>query len=256
MSMEIESLWDAMKDVHYKRTIERLEDGIRNATDLEGALSAALDQVVEAAHAEAGTFWFYDKYGDGRIRPKAVYGGGNLGNFSLAPGEGVAGQVIESGKGTVIADCQKDPRWAGKADKKTGFTTKSMVCVPLRIEDDVFGCIQIINKTDDTLFDEKEFSFAADLAEASAGLFRKQGLLKGYLNPVAEDTGALSFSDIFNAEDGEEMEELLRSVEEFASLGVKDQDTVLQYAREIYRVFQKQRTRKQNRGGGKGFFHW
>lgn len=253
MSMEMESLWDAMKDVHYKRTIERLEEGIRNANDLKGALTAALDQVVEAAHAEAGTFWFYDKYGDGRIRPKAVYGGGDLGNFSLAPGEGVAGQVVESGKGTIIADCQKDPRWAGKADKKTGFTTKSMVCVPLRVEEDVFGCIQIINKTDGTLFDEKELTFAVSLAEASAGMFRKQGLLKGYLNPEAEDTGKLGFGDIFTVQDPEEMEELLRSVEEFVALGVKDQEAVLKSAREIHGIFRKQRNR---RGSGRGLFRW
>ena len=56
--------------------------------------------------------------------------------------------MIQSGKSVIIQDCQADPRWAGRVDQKTGFQTKSMICVPLALEDVVFGCIQIITKTD------------------------------------------------------------------------------------------------------------
>lgn len=71
--------------------------------------------------------------------------------FSLLPGEGIAGKVIQTGKSEIISDCQKDPRWAGKADAKTGFRTESMICVPLSLKQIVFGVIvaQCIERTHD-----------------------------------------------------------------------------------------------------------
>ena len=47
--------------------------------------------------------------------------------MSLELGEGIAGTVVKEGKPTVVKDCQKDERWAGRFDEATGFVTKSMV---------------------------------------------------------------------------------------------------------------------------------
>lgn len=247
MSIEMESMWDAMKSVHYQRTIEQLERSIRHTKKLEEALTAALDTVVEVVHAQAGTFWFYDRFGDGRIRPKAVFGGGDLKGFSLLPGEGIAGKVIQTGKSEIISDCQKDPRWAGKADAKTGFRTESMICVPLALKQIVFGCIQVINRTDKMLFDERDLSFLEQLADATADLFRKQGLLDDYLSGVdlgePEKTAEISFTQVFSAEDEKEMERQLRKVDEFSSLRVGEQDAVLRLARQMWAFFGGKRGR-------------
>ncbi len=252
MSVELESMWDAMKGVHYQRTIDQLERSIRNTKHLEDALTAALDTVVEVIHAQAGTFWFYDQFGDGRIRPKAVFGGGDLKGFSLLPGEGIAGKVIQTGSPEIISDCQKDPRWAGKADAKTGFRTESMICVPLSLKKVVFGCIQVINRTDKMLFDERDLAFLEQLADATAELFRKQGLLDDYMANVAfpEDDRPpeISFVQIFSAEDAQEMERQLRKVDAFAALRVGEQDAVLRLARQMWAFFggKKERFGRRN----------
>ena len=240
---ELESVWGAMKDVRYRRIIDQLERTLRHTKHLEGALSSALDMVVSAVHAQTGTFWFYDRYGDGRIWPKAVYGGGNLGGISLLPGEGIAGQVIENGKSTIVADCQKDPRWAGRVDAKTGFKTESMICVPLTLNEAVFGCIQLINRTDRLLFDDKDKQLAEQLAEATAGLFQKQGLLDDYfveagVKPPAGSAG-VTFLQIFTAGDDWEMERQLRKVDEFSGLRISEQREVLSLARQMRRYFSK-----------------
>lgn len=250
MSIELESMWDAMKSVHYQRTIEQLERSIRNTKRLEEALTAALDTVVEVVHAQAGTFWFYDQFGDGRIRPKAVFGGGDLKGFSLLPGEGIAGKVIQTGKSEIISDCQKDPRWAGKADAKTGFRTESMICVPLSLKQIVFGCIQVINRTDKLLYDERDLAFLEQLAGATADLFRKQGLLDDYLAGVdlgeAKGPAEISFVQVFTAEDEQEMERQLRKIDAFSGLRVGEQEAVLRLAREMWSYFGGRRGRRRN----------
>ena len=252
MSLEMESMWDAMKGVYYQRTIDQLEKSLENVKKLEEALSASLDTVVTAIHAEAGTFWYYDQFGDGRIRPKAVYGGGDLGGISLLPGEGIAGQVIQAGEPVIIPDCQKDPRWAGKVDAKTGFQTKSMICVPLALDRMTFGSIQIINKTDNSSFDEKDLAFAQQLASATAELFRRQGLLDDYIDAavaagVKKPASQLNFLQVFGAADDREMEHQLRRLEEFANLRVPEQEEVLRLAREMRKYFANNSARKARR---------
>ena len=243
MREEMESLWGAMKVSHYKRTIDQLTRSIRDTQSLEDALKAALEMVMRAAHAETGTFWFYDRFKDGRIRAKAVCGGSDLSAIRLLPGEGIAGQVIQSGRSDIIQDCQADPRWAGRVDQKTGFRTKSMICVPLALEDVVFGCIQIINKTDGVAFDEEDLAFVERLAAEISVLLKHQGLLEDFvsLTRKAENggNGAVLFRDIFLAASENELDYQLRSIPEFSALRTSDQQEVLRRAKEIRGYFVK-----------------
>ena len=194
MNFESMEIWDAMKETKYRRTMDELSKVIHNARgNLNEAISATLNMTCAAIHAEAGTFWFYSRFGDGLIHPRAWYGGGNMQEQYLTPGEGVAGKVIESGEATIIADCQKDPRFAKKVDSSTGFTTRSMICVPLMTEDMVFGCIQLINKTDNSLFDEKDLAFAGQLAGEISSQFTALNLLS---DGRVESNIAVLFADI------------------------------------------------------------
>ena len=243
MREEMESLWGAMKVSHYKRTIDQLTRSIRDTQSLEDALKVALEMVMRAAHAETGTFWFYDRFKDGRICAKAVCGGSDLSAIRLLPGEGIAGQVIQSRKSVIIQDCQADPRWAGRVDQKTGFQTKSMICVPLALEDVVFGCIQIINKTDGVAFDEEDLAFVERLAAEISVLLKHQGLLEDFvsLTRKAENggNGAVLFRDIFLAASENELDYQLRSIPEFSALRTSDQQEVLRRAKEIRGYFVK-----------------
>lgn len=243
MREEMESLWGAMKVSHYKRTIDQLTRSIRDTESLEDALHVSLEMVMHAVHAETGTFWFYERFKDGRIYAKATYDGSDLSAIRLLPGEGIAGQVIQSGKHVIIQDCQADPRWAGRVDKKTGFQTRSMICVPLSLDDLVFGCIQIINKTDGVAFDEKDLTFADRLASEISVLLKHQGLLDDFIakaNP-AEATGTkeVSFRDVFLADSEKELDYQMRSIREFSALRYSDQQEVLRMAQEIRRYLTK-----------------
>ncbi|MFI3313383.1 MAG: GAF domain-containing protein [Eubacteriales bacterium] len=250
MRAEIENMWDAVKDLHYNRTLQSLRANMRNAQDLQEGLTISLDLMVTASHAVGGTFWVYDKYRDGRIRPKAVYGGADLGGITLMPGEGIAGQVIQQGNAVIVEDCQKDPRWAGRVDGQTGFKTESMICVPLQVEDTIFGCIQIINKTGNVLFDESDLQFAKGFAEYASGLFQENGFLEEYRAGQALERGRSlesTFMQIFGAQSAREMEVHLRRVEDFSRLRASEQREVLDLAKQMYVYFAPKR--KSRLGG-------
>ena len=147
---------------------------------MEDALRTSLSEVVKAVGAEAGTIWFYNAAGDQRIYPSFWIGGADLTGLSLALGEGIAGQVIEEGKTTVVKDCRKDERWAARFDEATGFETKSMVCVPLVNQYEVIGCIQIINKKDGSLYNDEDVSLCENLAMLTAIAVDGRGLNLGF----------------------------------------------------------------------------
>lgn len=168
------------KRIDYTQVIWEITKQLQEAESLEDALRSALNQVVTAVGAEAGTIWFYNSKGDGKIYPSFWIGGADLTGMRLNSGEGIAGAVVESGKTTVVRDCQKDARWAGRFDEKTGFVTKSMVCVPLVNKYEVIGCIQIINKKDGSLYDDDDVKICEDLAMLTAIAVDSRGLNLGF----------------------------------------------------------------------------
>lgn len=166
--------------VNYTQVVWEITRLLQESDSLEKALRVSLGTVVRAVGAEAGTIWFYNKDGDNRIHPSFWIGEADLTGMSLAAGEGIAGTVVATGKTTVVKDCQKDPRWAGRFDAKTGFVTKSMVCVPLLNKYEVIGCIQIINKLDGSLYDDSDVELCENLAMLTAIAVDGNGLNLGF----------------------------------------------------------------------------
>ena len=166
--------------VNYTQVIWEVTRQLQESESLEKALRVSLGTVVRAVGAEAGTIWFYNKDGDGRIHPSFWIGGADLTGLSLAAGEGIAGSVVETGKTTVVKDCQSDPRWAGRFDAKTGFVTRSMVCVPLLNKYETIGCIQIINKLDGSLYNDADVELCENLAMLTAIAVDGNGLNLGF----------------------------------------------------------------------------
>lgn len=166
--------------LNYTQVVWEITKLLQEAESLEDALRTSLSEVVKAVGAEAGTIWFYNSAGDRRIYPSFIIGGADLTGMSLAEGEGIAGQVVQSGKTSVVKDCQKDERWAGRFDEATGFVTKSMVCVPLINKYETIGCIQIINKKDGSLYDDADVALCEDLAMLTAIAIDGRGLNLGF----------------------------------------------------------------------------
>lgn len=246
MNSEMLDMWDALKDAKYRRTLEELSAVLdEKRSDFDAAMQGVLNIVSTAMHAEAGTLWQFSQ-GDGLIRPKASYGGSDLADFYLLPGEGVAGKVIQDAAPMMISDCQKDKRWAGKVDQNTGFCTRSMLCVPLCAAGGrVFGCIQLINKTDGVLFDQKDMRFAVELAAVAAQRCEEYGVTgEGEEKDVQADP---LFSRVFFAQSAREMEAAIREIPAFSSLGVKDQEEMLERAAAIWRIFAQRRRHEEKK---------
>ena len=196
--------------VNYTQVVWEITRQLQESESLEKALRISLGTVVRAVGAEAGTIWFYNKDGDGRIHPSFWIGGADLTGLSLAAGEGIAGSVVETGKTTVVKDCQSDPRWAGRFDAKTGFVTRSMVCVPLLNKYETIGCIQIINKLDGSLYNDADVELCENLAMLTAIAVDGNGLNLGFSQEKATLISLKNVTKTFGS--GETQVHVLRGV--------------------------------------------
>lgn len=86
----------------------------------------------------------------------------------LELGEGIVGMVAKDKKPIAIEDAYKDPRFNPSMDKRTGFKTKSLICVPLFVEDTLIGTLEVINKTNDRIFNDADLEYLVSLSEVAA----------------------------------------------------------------------------------------
>ncbi|MEA2103121.1 MAG: ATP-binding protein, partial [Candidatus Cloacimonadota bacterium] len=83
-------------------------------------------------------------------------------------GEGIVGAVIETQEPIVVNDVSKDTRFFKGADKSSGFVTKSILCVPLITEKQIWGAIEVINKINGKDFSSRDMEFLQIIAGQSA----------------------------------------------------------------------------------------
>jgi diguanylate cyclase (GGDEF)-like protein len=90
-----------------------------------------------------------------------------LQGLQLPRGEGIAGWIAETGQALIVEDVSKDPRFSKRVDTFTGFNTESIIGVPLKSNERVFGVVELINKINGapfTALDLKVLTTIADFA--------------------------------------------------------------------------------------------
>jgi diguanylate cyclase (GGDEF)-like protein len=90
---------------------------------------------------------------------------GALDKIRIKLGEGIAGTVAATGEPILVPDVSADPRFSDKVDEITGFTTHSIICLPLRIQDSVIGVVEIVNPENPVLFERRSMMVLTIVAD-------------------------------------------------------------------------------------------
>lgn len=82
--------------------------------------------------------------------------------------EGVAGWIVRTGQSVIVEDVNKDPRFNSTIDRVTNFKTESIIGVPLKSKNRIFGVIELINKIDGEPFTPFDLQVLSTLADFTA----------------------------------------------------------------------------------------
>ncbi|HES59061.1 MAG TPA: GAF domain-containing sensor histidine kinase [Caldithrix sp.] len=154
-----------------KKTLERKEIEMQSIQHIGKALSSELrieqllqlimDEVTRLMNAERSTFYIVDEErGElwSQIAQKA-----EILEIRLKIGTGIAGHVAKTGEIINISDAYNDDRFDPSTDKKTGYHTRSILCMPIfepttkkRTKPAIIGVLQVLNKIDGVFTDSDE----------------------------------------------------------------------------------------------------
>jgi len=126
-----------------------------------------LEVIAAEIGAEAASF-FYLHEDEGFLRCEACIGPTDISGLEIPASAGIVGAVTQSDEMRFVADTSKDSDFTGAVDAKTGFETKSMICVPVSGHGRHFGALQVINRRDGNLFSEADASLMSVYGKSAA----------------------------------------------------------------------------------------
>lgn len=101
-----------------------------------------------------------------------------LKGVTVPPGRGIAGWIAENAEPLIIEDVHSDERFDPSIDEMLNFKTRSIIGVPLKSGDRVFGVIELINKMDGEAFTALDLKLLSTIAEFAGIAVEKSYYMK------------------------------------------------------------------------------
>jgi K+-sensing histidine kinase KdpD len=118
---------------------------VNSTLDLDRLLDVILEAAIKSIAADRGTLYLVDEL-KSEIWSKALRGTEII-EIRLPIGKGLSGYVAKTGETINIPDAHNDPRWNPDVDKKSGYRTNNMLCMPMQNRDGkIIGVFQMLNK--------------------------------------------------------------------------------------------------------------
>lgn len=152
--------------------------------DPDEVLRLMIDYGRQVINAEACSLFLVDEeYGDNVLHLSTnVDENPSLQKVRVPAGKGIIGHVVQTGETVLVSDAAHDQRHFRGVDQSSGFTTRSILTVPLRAasfnqgargisQERIIGGLQALNKIEGT-FDDEDARLLTTLAKHAATVFR------------------------------------------------------------------------------------
>jgi len=119
-----------------------------SSLELDQVLVTVLEQVHHLLDVAACSIWLADpETGELICQQTAGPQGEIMRGRRLAPGEGLAGQVTQSGESLIVADMLADEGYFAELDQVTELALRSVVSVSLQVKNATIGVLQAMDQT-------------------------------------------------------------------------------------------------------------
>ncbi len=167
-------------------------------TNLDSLLETIAQETAKALNADRCTVFLLDKTTQ-ELWSKVATGMGSE-EIRFSAKKGLAGHVALTGNTINIKDAYNDERFNKDIDNKTGYKTKTILCMPIRnIKHEIMGVFQVLNKNNGIFTQEDEDILIA--LGSSAGIALENTRLFNYQQKMLDEQKLLfdSFIDTLAA---------------------------------------------------------
>lgn len=136
---------------------------INSTLDLDELLEIIMKEITDNLDADRGTLYIVDHHKK-EIWSKIAQGDKKL-EIRQKIGKGISGHVAKTGNSLNIENAYNDSRFNPEVDKKSGYRTRSILCVPIFDKvNQVIAVLQILNKKNG-YFTQKDLTFTTVFAD-------------------------------------------------------------------------------------------
>ena len=142
--------------------------------NIDTLIKTIAEETKIALNADRCTVFLYDKEKN-ELYSKVATGLDDFKELRIPADKGLAGHVVQTGETINIKDAYKDKRFNKDVDKKTGYTTKTILCMPIKnFNQEIIGVFQVLNKFDETFTIDDEDLLVAIASSAGISLENAQ----------------------------------------------------------------------------------
>jgi putative nucleotidyltransferase with HDIG domain len=140
---------------------------INSSRGLEAVLDEVMDAVIALMRAERGLIMLCDA--DGELPVKAARGMDqiNLDGNDFFVSKTIVRRVSETGNPVLTTNAQEDPRF-GEQKSVVEHNLRSILCVPLKLKDEIIGVIFVDSRVYSGLFEENDLEILSAFADQAA----------------------------------------------------------------------------------------
>jgi RND family efflux transporter MFP subunit len=147
--------------------------------ELEELLPIVAGKIRDILGAGACNLWLASADGEQLTLAKQIGEDPTIEEDATAPlNEGLLADIAQQANPKLLEDPSEEPALAERIKAGGDFEIQSWMGAPLRKDDEVLGVVEIINKSDGTLFNEDDLFFLSSISEQAAVALHNANLLE------------------------------------------------------------------------------
>jgi PAS domain S-box-containing protein len=158
---------------------------VNSTLDLDSVLEIVMDTIVRLIHAERGFLMLRDEGGQMTTRIARNWEQESIDPSEFAISRTIMEKVIETSDPVLTTNAQEDPRF-GAQTSIIAFALRSILCVPLKIKEDLIGLIYADNRIRSGIFTENERDLLTAFANQAAVAIENARLFSSLKHTLAE----------------------------------------------------------------------
>jgi len=167
---------------------------INSSLELDEVLRIVMDNIVRLTKAERGFLMLRDENGEMAIRMGRNWEMESVNASEVNVSKTVVQKVIESGEAIVTTNAQEDQRFSGHASI-VAFNLRSILCVPLKVKNELIGVIYADNRIRTGIFAEGERDLLGAFANQAAVAIENARLFSSLKQTLEEVTALKNLMD-------------------------------------------------------------
>lgn len=174
--------------------LTQISQVINSSLDLDDVLRIVMDNIIRLTGAERGFMMLRDASGQMTTRIARNWEQESLNASEHEVSRTVMKKVIETGEAILTTNAQEDPRFGGQ-ESIIAFNLRSILCVPLKVKNDMIGVIYADNRIRSGIFTESERDLLGVFANQAAIAIENARLFASLRRTLAEVTELKNMMD-------------------------------------------------------------